>query len=150
MSEKELEKRIIDVLKSCYDPEIPVDIYELGLIYEIRIKKSTLPVNLLDETPPSVPSDLLANPEVQNKKSEIDVKDEPGKTEEKVKEVFDVEIIMTLTSPNCPVAESLPLEVENRVRGVEGINTASVVITFDPPWDKSMMSEAAQLDLGFL
>lgn len=103
MEKKELEKRIIDVLKSCYDPEIPVDIYELGLIYEIKID---------DE--------------------------------------LNIVIIMTLTSPNCPVAESLPMDVENKVKTIEGIKSAKVTITFDPPWDRSMMSEEAQVELGFM
>lgn len=91
------------MLKTVYDPEIPVDIYELGLIYDIAIA-------------------------------------EDGK----------VDISMTLTSPSCPVAETLPVEVEEKVKGVHGVEAAKVNITFDPPWDKSMMSEEAQLELGFL
>lgn len=91
------------MLKTVYDPEIPVDIYELGLIYDIAIS-----------------------------------------------EEGDVEVSMTLTSPSCPVAESLPVEVEQKVAAVHGVKSAKVSITFDPPWDKSMMSEEAQLELGFL
>jgi len=98
-----LENKVISVLKSIYDPEIPVDVYELGLIYEITIQ-----------------DDLL------------------------------VAILMTLTSPNCPVAESLPQEVEQKVAGIDGIASAKVEIVFDPPWNKDMMSEEAQLELGFL
>lgn len=100
---KELENRIIGVLKTIYDPEIPVDIFELGLIYEVKIKKD-----------------------------------------------WFVEIEMTLTSPNCPVAESLPQEVQDKVAGTQGVSGAKVNIVFDPPWDKDMMSEEAQLELGFL
>lgn len=100
---KHLEDRVIDMLKSVYDPEIPVDIYELGLIYE---------VNISDEA--------------------------------------EVAIKMTLTSPACPVAESLPSEVEQKVAGVQGVRSAKVEITFEPPWDRTMMSEAAQLELGFM
>lgn len=103
MSNEALEGTIIDVLKSIYDPEIPVDVYELGLIYEVKINK--------DQT---------------------------------------VEIEMTLTSPNCPVAESMPKEVEDKVASIEGIKSAKVNIVFDPPWDKEMMSEEAKLELGFL
>jgi FeS assembly SUF system protein len=103
MSNESLEGTIIDVLKSIYDPEIPVDVYELGLIYEVKINK--------DQT---------------------------------------VDIEMTLTSPNCPVAESLPKEVEDKVASVDGIKSAKVNIVFDPPWDKEMMSEEAKLELGFL
>jgi FeS assembly SUF system protein len=99
----ELENKIVEVLKTIYDPEIPVDVYELGLIYEVRIDAE------------------------QN-----------------------VTIDMTLTSPNCPVAESLPKEVEDKVSTVEGVNSTKVVIVFDPPWDKDMMSEEAKLELGFL
>ncbi|TNE76463.1 MAG: SUF system Fe-S cluster assembly protein [Bacteroidetes bacterium] len=99
----ELENKIIEVLKTIYDPEIPVDIFELGLIYEVKIDGEK-----------------------------------------------NVVIEMTLTSPNCPVAESLPKEVEDKVASLPEVTTAKVEIVFDPPWDKSMMSEEAQLELGFL
>jgi FeS assembly SUF system protein len=98
---KSLRDRIIDVLKTCYDPEIPVDIYELGLIYEIRISDGN-----------------------------------------------DVHIMMTLTSPACPVAETLPPDVEQKVRDMPDVNSARVEITFDPPWEKEMMSDEARLELG--
>lgn len=98
-----MENTIIDVLKTVYDPEIPVDVYELGLIYNIDIN-----------------------------------------------DAGEVKIAMTLTSPSCPVAESLPAEVEQKAASVEGVSKATVEITFDPPWDKDMMSEEAQLELGFL
>ena len=100
---KKLEERIIDVLRTVYDPEIPVDIYELGLIYEV-----------------------------------------------KVDEELNAKVLMTLTSPSCPVAESMPQEVEEKVRAVPGITSGKVELTFDPPWDKDMMSEAALLELGFM
>lgn len=99
----ELENRIVEMLKTIYDPEIPVDIFELGLIYEVRIDEDK-----------------------------------------------NVEIDMTLTSPNCPVAESLPKEVEDKVASVGDVVSAKVNIVFDPPWDKDMMSEEAKLELGFL
>lgn len=99
----ELENTIVEVLKTIHDPEIPVDIFELGLIYEVRIENDG--------------------------------------------EVF---IDMTLTSPNCPVAESMPKEVEDKVAAIEGVKSAKVNIVFDPPWDKDMMSEEAKLELGFL
>lgn len=99
----EISQRVIDILKTCYDPEIPVDIWELGLIYEVTVN-----------------------------------------------ETKDVIVRMTLTSPTCPVAETLPPEVEQKVRDAEGVNSAKVELTFDPPWEKSMMSEEAQLELGFL
>lgn len=98
-----LENTIIDVLKTIFDPEIPVDIFELGLIYEVKIDNDS-----------------------------------------------NVEIDMTLTSPNCPVAESLPKEVEDKVAAIPGVKSSKVNIVFDPPWDKGMMSEEAQLELGFL
>lgn len=103
INKEELEAEIIKSLKTIYDPEIPVDIYELGLIYEINIEDSG-----------------------------------------------NVKLIMTLTSPNCPSAEELPREAEEKTRSVEGVKDVNVVITFDPPWDKDMMSEEAQLELGFL
>ncbi|MFT7344630.1 MAG: FeS assembly SUF system protein [Lentimonas sp.] len=99
----DLENVIVNVLKTVHDPEIPVDIYELGLIYEVKIDANQ-----------------------------------------------DVVIEMTLTSPNCPVAESMPKEVEDKVAGIEGVKSALVNIVFDPPWDKDMMSEEAKLELGFL
>lgn len=103
MDKRALEDQIVEMLKSVYDPEIPVDVYELGLIYEVKIKDDG-----------------------------------------------HVDIIMTLTTPNCPVAESLPQEVEDKVASVEGVTSAKVEIVFDPPWDKEMMSEEAKLELGFL
>jgi FeS assembly SUF system protein len=98
-----LENKVVETLKTIYDPEIPVDIFELGLIYEVRIDEDK-----------------------------------------------NVQIEMTLTSPNCPVAESMPKEVEEKVAGIEGVTSAKVNIVFDPAWDKDMMSEEAKLELGFL
>jgi FeS assembly SUF system protein len=103
LDKKVLEGRVIDVLKTIYDPEIPVDIFELGLIYEVRVD---------DEA--------------------------------------NIHIMMTLTSPSCPVAESLPADVEQRVAGLDEVTSSKVEITFDPPWEKEMMSEEAMLELGFL
>jgi FeS assembly SUF system protein len=97
-----LRNKVIEVLKTIYDPEIPVNIHEIGLIYE---------VNVDDEA--------------------------------------NVHILMTLTSPMCPVAESLPPEVEGKVAAVDGVTSAQVEVTWDPPWDPEMMSEAAKLELGF-
>lgn len=103
MDKKELEDKIIEVIKTIYDPEIPVDVFELGLIYEIKIQDD-----------------------------------------------YHVDVEMTLTSPSCPVAESLPVEVEEKIAGVKEVKSAKVNIVFDPPWDKDMMSEEAMLELGFL
>jgi FeS assembly SUF system protein len=100
---EELRDSVIDALKSVYDPEIPVDIYELGLIYDVAIS-------------------------------------EDG----------DATITMTLTTPHCPVAESLPNEVELRVLSVPGIRDAVVKLVWDPPWDPSKMSDEARLELGML
>ena len=98
-----LEEHVVEALKTCYDPEIPVDIYDLGLIYK------------------------------------VDVSDEG-----------DVAVQMTLTSPACPVAGSLPGEVELKLRAVPGVREAKIELVWDPPWDMEMMSEAAKLKLGFL
>lgn len=103
MDKRDLENMVIAVIKTVYDPEIPVDVYELGLIYNIAISDDN-----------------------------------------------EVKIDMTLTSPSCPVAESMPAEVEAKVETLEQVKKAIVEITFDPPWDKDMMSEEAQLELGFL
>lgn len=103
MEADELREKVIDMLQTIYDPEIPVSIYELGLIYRIDV----LPIN-------------------------------------------NVQITMTLTAPSCPVAQSLPVEVDQKVRSIPGVNDVHVSVTWDPPWDKSMMSEAAQLELGWL
>jgi FeS assembly SUF system protein len=99
----DVEKKVIEKLKTIYDPELPVSIYDLGLIYKVDI----LPIN-------------------------------------------NVQILMTLTAPSCPVAQSLPIVVDNKIREIEGVNDVLVTVTWDPPWEKSMMSEAAQLECGFL
>ena len=99
----DIGEEIIKELKTVYDPEIPVDIYELGLVYDVQIS---------DEG--------------------------------------EVLVIMTLTSPNCPVAETLPVEVEDKVREVEGVKSAKIELTFDPTWTKEMMSEEAKFELGML
>lgn len=98
-----LREKVVDAIKQVYDPEIPVDVYELGLIYEINI----LPLQ-------------------------------------------KVYILMTLTSPACPSAEEIPVDVERMVREVEGVHDVEVEVTFDPPYTQEMMSEAAKLELGFL
>jgi len=100
---QELGEKIVQVLKTIYDPEIPVDIYELGLIYDVFVNED-----------------------------------------------YDVKILMTLTSPNCPVAETLPVEVEEKVKSLNAVKDAMVVITFDPPWTQDLMSEEAKLELGML
>lgn len=99
----ELENKIVEALKTIYDPEIPVDVFELGLIYEVKIDDDK-----------------------------------------------NVVIEMTLTSPNCPVAESLPKEIEDTVAAIDEVASCKINIVFDPPWDKDMMSEEAKLELGFL
>jgi FeS assembly SUF system protein len=99
----ELGESIVKILKTIYDPEIPVDIYELGLIYDVMVNTD-----------------------------------------------YEVKILMTLTSPNCPVAESLPREVEEKVKSITNVKDAEVEITFDPPWSKDLMSEEAKLELGML
>ena len=104
--EKILEDQVIMVIKTVEDPEIPVNIYELGLIYFIHITKA-----------------------------------EKG---------YDVDVEMTLTSPNCPVAESLPEEVRSKVENLEMVNEATITTTWEPTWDKSFMSEEAKLELGML
>jgi len=98
-----LKDTIAEAIKTVYDPEIPVDVFELGLIYEINV----YPVN-------------------------------------------NVFVLMTLTSPSCPAAESIPNEIEQKIRNIEGVNEVNVEITFDPPYSPDMMSEAAKLELGFL
>jgi FeS assembly SUF system protein len=103
MDKKILEDSIINVIKTIFDPEIPVNIYELGLIYDIRIDDDA-----------------------------------------------NVEVDMTLTSPNCPVAESLPQEVKSKIELIEGLKNVEVILLFDPPWDKDMMSEEAKFELGFM
>ncbi len=99
----ELGEEIVKVLKTIFDPEIPVDIYELGLIYDVFVNEDN-----------------------------------------------DVKVLMTLTTPNCPVAESLPLEVKNKINDMDEVKSAEVEMTFTPPWSKDLMSEEAKLELGFL
>ena len=99
----ELGDKIVRVLKTIFDPEIPVDIYELGLIYDVFVNEDD-----------------------------------------------EVKILMTLTTPNCPVAETLPREVEEKVKSLDEVKDAEVEITFDPPWSQDLMSEEAKLELGIL
>lgn len=103
MNKKIIEDSIINVIKTIFDPEIPVNIYELGLIYDVRVDDDS-----------------------------------------------NVEVDMTLTSPNCPVAESLPQEVKTKIELIEGLKEVEVILLFDPPWDKDMMSEEAKFELGFM
>ncbi|RXQ93059.1 DUF59 domain-containing protein [Ancylomarina salipaludis] len=103
MSKKQTEEIIIEILKTIYDPEIPVNIYDLGLIYEI---------------------DLYEEDEVK--------------------------VLMTLTAPNCPMADQILEEVNDKIKALPQISDVTVVLTFDPPWDKDMMTEEAKLELGFL
>lgn len=98
-----LGEKIVRVIKTIFDPEIPVDIYELGLIYDVFVNED-----------------------------------------------LDVKILMTLTTPNCPVAETLPLEVEEKIKSIDEVKSAEVEITFDPPWSQDLMSEEAKLELGML
>ncbi len=100
---QKLGEEVVSVLCQIYDPEIPVNIYELGLIYDVQVSED-----------------------------------------------YDVKILMTFTAPNCPVAESLPVEIKEKVEKINPIKSAEIEITWDPPWDKSMMSEEAKLELGFL
>ena len=100
---KELNNKVLRAIKTVYDPEIPVDVYELGLIYEINFKKNK-----------------------------------------------DVHVLMTLTSPSCPAAESIPSDVKSRIEMIKEINDVDVEITFDPPYTSDLMSEEAKLELGFM
>ena len=100
---EELGEKIVKVIKTIFDPEIPVDIYELGLIYDVFVNEDSA-----------------------------------------------VKVLMTLTTPNCPVAESLPLEVEEKIKSIDDVSDAEVEITFDPPWSQDLMSEEAKLELGML
>ena len=101
--EVNMRDKVLAAIKTVYDPEIPVDVYELGLIYEINV----YPVN-------------------------------------------NVFILMTLTSPSCPSAEVIPVEVEQKIKAIEGVNEVKVELTFDPPYSQDMMSEVAKLELGFM
>ena len=103
ITKEQLELQIKEVLRNIYDPEIPVNIYELGLIYEIKISDD-----------------------------------------------FEVNILMTLTSPNCPVAESMPAEVKDSIAELPEVKSCDLELTFEPPWDQEMLSDEAKLELGFL
>ncbi|HPE34308.1 MAG TPA: DUF59 domain-containing protein [Bacteroidales bacterium] len=102
-NKKALKDAVTEVLRTVFDPEVPVNIYELGLVYEI---------NVTDDN--------------------------------------QVHILMTLTSPNCPVAESLPIEVSKKVQSIPGVKEANIELTFDPPWDEDMISEEGKFELGML
>jgi FeS assembly SUF system protein len=103
LTDEQIKNGIVESLRTVFDPEIPVNIYDLGLIYEINVFPSR-----------------------------------------------DVEVVMTLTSPNCPVAGTLPGEVEQKVKSVNGVNEVTIELVFEPPWSQEMMSEEAKLELGFM
>ena len=103
MTQKKLGDQVVKILKTVYDPEIPVNIYELGLIYDVNVNDENM-----------------------------------------------VKILMTLTTPNCPVAESLPQEVKDKVKSLDQVSDVELEMTFDPPWNKELMSDEAKLELGFL
>ncbi len=100
---EDLGEEIVKVLKQIFDPEIPVDIYELGLIYDVMVNEDR-----------------------------------------------DVKVVMTLTTPNCPVAETMPVEVKEKVQSIDVVNEVEVELTFEPPWSQDLMSEEAKLELGML
>jgi FeS assembly SUF system protein len=103
MDDEILKQKVIDCLQTIYDPEIPVSIWELGLVYEVDI----LPIN-------------------------------------------NVQVVMSLTAPSCPSAQDIPVEVDQKLRMIEGVNDVHVSVVWDPPWDREMMSETAKLELGFM
>ncbi len=100
---QKLGEDVVGVLCQIYDPEIPVNIYELGLIYDVQVSDQ-----------------------------------------------YDVRVLMTFTAPNCPVSETLPVEIKEKIEKLEKVKAATIDITWDPPWEKNMMSEEAKLELGFL
>lgn len=100
---EKLKEQVIEKIKTIFDPELPVNIYDLGLIYEVNI----LPIN-------------------------------------------NVQVVMTLTAPGCPAAQTLPVEVDQKLREIDGVNDVHVAVTWTPKWEKSMMSEVAALELGFM
>lgn len=101
--EVSVRDQVMDVLRTCYDPEIPVDVYELGLIYDIQVKENN-----------------------------------------------HVHVLMTVTAPNCPAIETLPAEIKDKIERIHDVSECDIEITFDPPWDKDMMSDVARLQLGFM
>jgi len=103
INELVIEAQVLDTLRTCFDPEIPVNIYDLGLVYEVTVEEGGA-----------------------------------------------VTIVMTLTSPHCPAVQSLPAEIEQKVRGVAGVTDVKIDLVWEPPWDQSKMSEAARLQLGMM
>ena len=103
LNETVIEAQVLDALRTCFDPEIPVNIYELGLIYDVHVNSNGI-----------------------------------------------VTIKMTLTTPHCPAAQSLPAEIESKVKAVSGVTDVKIDLVWDPPWDPSKMSEAARLQLGMI
>jgi FeS assembly SUF system protein len=103
INELVIEAQVLDMLRTCFDPEIPVNIYDLGLVYEVKVEEGGA-----------------------------------------------VMIVMTLTSPHCPAVQSLPAEIEQKVKGVAGVTDVKIDLVWEPPWDQSKMSEAARLQLGMM
>mgnify|MGYP002527336045 CR=1 FL=1 len=112
MTQYDIETRTVDMLKTVYDPEIPVNVYDLGLIYKIEVKEL------------------------------------PEATDENAR--FDINVDMTLTAPNCPAADFIMEDIQQKLDAIQGVHTATVNLVFEPEWNKDMMSEEAKLDLGFM
>lgn len=113
MTKYEIEEKIVEYLKTVFDPEIPVNVWDLGMIYKIDVKES-----------PNTPSER--------------------------EELFDVDIDMTFTAPNCPAADFILEDIQQKLEGIPAVKTVNVNVVFEPEWNKDMMSEEAKLDLGFM
>ena len=113
MTKYEVEEKVVEYLKTVFDPEIPVNVWDLGMIYK------------------------------------IDVKESPNPTSEDA-ELFDVDIDMTFTAPNCPAADFILEDIQQKLEGITAVKTVNVNVVFEPEWNKDMMSEEAKLDLGFM
>ena len=112
MTQYDIEARTVEMLKTVFDPEIPVNVYDLGLIYKIEVTE---------------------NPEAKDEKTK-----------------YNLSVDMTLTAPNCPAADFIMEDIQQKLDTITGVNTATVNLVFEPEWSKDMMSEEAKLDLGFM
>ena len=132
MTKYEVEEKTVEYLKTVFDPEIPVNVWDLGMIYKIDVKESPLPTSPKEEG------------------NRPDGNTSPLGEDGKGLEGFDIDIDMTFTAPNCPAADFILEDIQQKLEGIPAVKTVNVNVVFEPEWNKDMMSEEAKLDLGFM
>ncbi len=142
MTKYEVEEKTVEYLKTVFDPEIPVNVWDLGMIYKIDVKESQAPL----QSPQGgmMPSGQQVNDQ------QAEGNPSPSGEAGRGLEGFDIDIDMTFTAPNCPAADFILEDIQQKLEGIPDVKTVNVNVVFEPEWNKDMMSEEAKLDLGFM